>query len=305
MDGEGVMEDLGNINITIREQGGGGGGGGGGGLIPSGGGGGGGQPGMGPGRVPPPAGKPVAQQMTSLMEQLGKIAAIRGEVSGFLSMPSLGSFAALGTSATETGALLTGLSGTLALAAPVVLGVIAAAGGVVLGFKALSSAADVVERRISELTRYSGALMIATAQERLAAFQRQLADATTNGAAYAQAQHMATLAADAQASVMRDLNGVIALAATTFHAFRAAFFIVAKQFTSFIGRLTDLAKYLDLFMGAFRFAGGLAGFLSYIYQAIKSVLNYLGIIVAATKPATGNVNAWFMADYQAITGRRY
>lgn len=243
--------------------------------------------------------------MTTLMEQLGRIAAIRSEVGGFLSMPSLGSFAALGTTATETGAMLAGLTGTLAIAAPVFLGVLAAAGGVVVGFKMLSTAAEVVERRISDLTRFSGALMVATAQERLAAFQRQLADATQNGAAYAQSQRMATLASDAQAAVMRDLNGVIAMAATTFHAFRAAFFSVARQFTSFVGRLTDLAKYIDVFMGAFRMAGGLAGFVAYIYQAIKSILNYLGIIIAANKPAAGNVNAWFMADYQAITGRRY
>jgi hypothetical protein len=349
LDGE-VMEDLGNINITIRD-----------GASSGGGGGGGGQAGMGPSpsawrqviglgtRLPTGGGAAatapavisnIATRTAGLFEKLQGALNITGELSGAIRSPSLAGLVNLGTASSSTGAALAGLSGALAIAAPVVLGVVAAVMAAKVALDLLRRASEYTAERIREVTRFSGALQVASARERLAEFQRQLRDATVNGAAYARVQNAATDASNVQAAAMTKLNGLIADAALLYERLRLQFWRVIDllatiaqrvpwaQIFNLLTLLNPFVQYVKLMTAAFANAatvlnnivqylasipiiGSLPGVQNalMISQFIQQVIQYLQGIWNNTMPQpqaqTGNLNQWFMGDVQAITGRRY
>ena len=343
------MEDLGNINITIRD-----------GVSGGGGGGGGGQAGMGPApsawrqmigmgtRLPTGGGagssgasvSNVATRTAGLFQKLQNALNITGEVGSAVRSPSLSGLVSLGTASSQTGAALAGLTGALSIAAPIVLGVIAAVMAAKVALDLLRKASEYTAERIRDTTRYSGALQIATATERLAEFQRQLRDATVNGVAYARVQNATTIANNAQASAMTKLNGLIADAALIYQNLRLALWRVLdvlaqvakvlpwRQIGNLVLNLNPLVWYVRAV------SASLSGFLSALHSItqylssipiigslpgvqnaamfsnwLQSILQYLKGIWNNTAPqptpTTGNLNQWFMGDVLAITGRRY
>jgi len=324
------MEDLGNINITIRESGGGGGGG----FIPGMGGGGGGQPGSGPGPVAALSGR-----TSGLFDKLQRVLGVTGELGSAIRSPSVAGFVGIGSSSSATAGALAGLTGAAALAFPAVIAVTGAIMAAKAALDVLSRASEYVADRIRELTRFSGSLMVATAQERLAQFQRQLADATVNGKAYAQVQVLETQANNAQAQAMLHLNAVIADMAALFQRLRLAFWQTVTPIISVLStvnwrRVLEIANLFNplyqvlrlttatiqnllqslasvfQWLGSLPFIGSLSGVqsLAAFGQYLQQVLQWLQGIWQNTQPQqqrVGNVNAWFMDDVRAVTGRRY
>lgn len=337
------MEDLGNININIREFGATGGGGGGGGS---------GQPGGGP-RVTPkipaapasggsatpsaappmppinPAAVPssiprisqIAQKISSGL-QLG--GAAKSELSGFISSPSLSGLGQLASaeSATSQALAALGVSATAAAAILLPLGVVV--GAVVVGLKALQYAASETAQRIAEVAKYSGVLMNAVGLEKYNAIQRSLQDAAENGNAYASAQRAATQAANSQASVQRDLNAVLALGAVAWHKIVLQFNNFLKPYTAiaaFFARLvptsnaqgqpTTAGKMLDeagnWLMRIFVPFYGMMELFNTITEYLRKLLVFCGIIADNTKTQTKTigVNDWFISDMQVMSQSKY
>jgi hypothetical protein len=332
------MEDLGHIDINIRELGGGGGGGGGSA-------GGGGSPGGGPRlpRIPqPPVIAPGAAQSLSGIEKVGKAGGVMDELSGFFSRPTASGFANLMSTSSATGEAMAGLGAAAGAAIPIIGAVVAAIAVGVLIFKALSAAAQKMAEVIQKLTRYSGELMQAVATERLREFQRQLDEAQENGKAYAMVQREATFAADATAAVTLQWNKVVAVGAIIFHRFTGVVMKMIYPITLLIGKLADMWLAVDSFSQSLigdiqeglrslfdnyatpisewldgvwnDFRGMLGSFgdwlptdiFSTLTGYVEKVLIYLGLIADNTKKTSGNAaNDWFRADVIAMTGRKY
>jgi hypothetical protein len=282
----------------------------------------------------------VATRTAGLFQKLQNALNITGEVSSAVRSPSLSGLVSLGTASSQTGAALAGLTGTLAIAAPIVLGVIAAVMAAKVALDLLRQASEYTAERIRDTTRYSGALQIATATERLAEFQRQLNDATVNGKAYAAVQNAATIANNAQAAAMTKLNGLIADAALIFERIRLTMWRVIDVFAQLAVRIPwrqvgnvalnlnpiivytrlwaqAMAALLSAFQSVTQYLSGIPiiGSLPGVQNAamfsnwLQSILQYLQGIWNNTAPqptpTTGNLNQWFMGDVLAITGRRY
>lgn len=334
------MEDLGNININIRDSSGGGAGGGGGR------GGGGGQAGGGPSvpprlvppipptpsttpPTPPTTGQMSLVNMAPMLDRLAKGMNIKDELMGFFRSPSVGGFQALMSTASETGTMLAGFSGALGAAVPIIGAAIAGIGIAVVALKAMSAAAEMIQARIREVMRFSGELAIAAARENLAQFSRQLREATENGHAYAAVQRQATAAADAANDVSIEWNRFLTMFAATWHNLVWIASKLALPFVKLLGLLGDAGVFVgeltesigntvwngtkvaveglaDSIINGLSMVFGFRDMWLWIKDAIASVLRWLGVIAKNTQPPSGNnLNAWFMNDVQAITGRRY
>jgi hypothetical protein len=319
MGGE-VMEDLGRIVIDIREgQGGtgGGAGGGGGGAVPAptgGGGAAGGGPSAAPKPAEPPPIPPTLWQRVLTGMKVGS--EVRGEVSSFLRAPSMGGLSAMFGEGGAVGGVLGKLGAVGAAAAPVLAGVVVIAAGVAAALRGMKAAAEIVTERMRELSRYSGAMMMAQAQERMRELQRAMADAAANGRLYAAAQREATAAGDAQAKFMLEFNKIIAAAAIAWHRLMNALY---SAMTPTLRALNRFSAFLSQFVYRTDSEGNMARtalgigmnavtmpMWAQMFKLLWEIAKKLGLIEDNTRPKqVQNPNDWFRADVMAITGRRY
>jgi hypothetical protein len=241
---------------------------------------------------------------------------IRGEVSSFLRAPSMGGLSSMFGSGGAVGGALGKLGAVGAAAAPVLAGVVVIAAGVAAALRGMKAAAEIVTQRMRELSRYSGAMMMAQAQERMRELQRAMADAAVNGRLYAAAQREATAAGDAQAKFMLEFNKIIAAAAVAWHrlmnALYSAMTPTLRALNRFSAFLSQFAYRTDSEGNVSRTAfGGLmsAAVTPLWMQTLKllwDIAKKLGLIEDNTRPKqVQNPNDWFRADVMAITGRRY
>ena len=321
------MQDLGNINITIR-------GGTQGGTSGSG------QPGGGPAAVPSSPSVAMVPQSVSvatataptsaaatataaaqaaqatqeakpsrfetLMERLTQGSDIRSEIGAFLRSPSVGGLASLGQSSTTTGRALTALTAKFAAAGPIAIGLLAAVGGVAIGLGMLRGAAEMTARRIEETMRFSGVMQFQAGIERFAQFQRTINDLNLNGARYAQSQRLATAVNNAQAAAMSQFNGIIAEAGQTWQKLQLGFFTLVELIGKGVNIVKGLFNYLGITMDEL-VLGSISPFAPLAFDWLKGpmmkILEYLGLINANTRPqnAGSSVNNWFYGDLAAMT----
>ncbi len=307
------MEDLGTININIKDMGSagrfGGGGGPGGGpgpvvprIVPV-------RPSM-PVPMPPPLPEPTAPPKTMWERVLGRLgqveegSLIKGEMLSFVRSPSIGGMASLFSTSASTGKAIAALGAAAAPVAVVVGAALVGVAGTIAAYNLLSASADLVRRRFDEITRFSGAMMFAQANERLSQFRRQLTDASVNGTAYARAQFYATQASDAQAAMMIHVNAAAAELSVVFSQLWTAVYRTLTPLAQFAAWLTKATDWGTVLLSAF------TTMLSATFPTLSVILN--GILIATkttaqntTPKGAGSVNNWFMGDIQAITRRNY
>lgn len=260
---------------------------------------------------PPPAASPMppaAQSFwTRLQSKLGMVetgSSIKGELGGFLRNPSAGGMASLLSSSASTGKAI-GMLGAAAVPVAAVLGVvlISAVAGIA-AYKLLQSSAEKISRKFDEITRFSGAMMFAKANERLAQFTRQVADAAKNSTAYARAQSFATMASDAQAQTMLHFDAASAELAAVWHRLSIIVYKALKPLAEFAEWLSKAVNWGNAILLAFSAIGGIAGIA--IFPLVKSIYDKTAQIQRNTQPQRANaINDWFQADIQAVTGVRY
>lgn len=217
------MEDLGHIDINIRDMGGAGAGRG---MAA-------GAPGGGPST---PTGQATMQPLTLAQQQLAqRLGQLRqnisawqamtkrietsrlgvagdaaGELRDFFSRPTIAGFRALTNNASATGSML----GRLAAGAPRLAlwatGLIGAVGAVTAFAFGMRRANEAIKERISELAQYSSVLALGQAREQIAQLGRDLREVHENGRLYAAAQRLDTAAANAWATTMLDINKITA-----------------------------------------------------------------------------------------------
>jgi len=313
------MQDLGNINITIRGAVGGGGMG----VTP-------GTPGGGPRLLPSDddeAGviptlvrgqqeekkKPTVMQ--SIAEMLGKVAKgeeSKEEISAFLGQPTLVGLANLASETSATGAALNSLSGSLAMLGPALIGVLLAAGGMIIAFKAMAFTAQYTADRIEKVGKYSGVAMNAIAMERVSSILRDLQDASFNGAIYAKSQVAATASSDAQARTMLYANQLMAEAAIALSNVTETLWTIAGNvlkplvdFKDMLGvSVGDIFAQIGKTIFGYLLFGQIGSFFGpQIWNALQAILNYMGIVVQNTKPAMfggRGANGWMMSDLESL-----
>jgi hypothetical protein len=233
---------------------------------------------------------------------------VRGEVMGAIRSPSIASFTNLISESSATGKALAKLGAAAGPVGLALLGVVAVAAVLVAAWKLLAAAADYVKRKFEEITRFSGAMMFASANERLRGFIRQMQDAQKNGAAYAKVQLAATAAEDARHRMMMSLNPIIADMAEAFHNLMESVYELLTP----VARLFEIInQYVNLGqLVATSILNTIGGMLVGPFAPILTLL--LGIQGATaqtarnTAPAnTATANAWFTSDVRAMTGRPY
>ena len=319
-----MAEDLGNININIRDASGSGGGGSGGGSS-GGGSGGGGSSGGGPRIVVPKPPPLVGGQQKTMMESVfGKLKIgqlISAEMKDLVTNPSIAGFGELLTGTSTAGEALAGL-GAIALPATIALAAVAlAAAALYKYFKLLQAASEAVAKRIQEVSKYSGYLMKAVALEQWAAIGRTLKEANANGKNYAQVQREMTRVANASLEISIAYNKVMSVGALIFNRLMLILLKSIEPFARLIGKFADTVfkgfsnpsaapiwLKPTLFAALLPFAGILNwAFIIYkIGFLIEKALIYLGLIAKNTSPAVGSdVNDWFLADVYAMRGMKF
>lgn len=320
------MEDLGNINITIRESRSGGGGG------PGMGGGGSGSAGGGPGAVPPPPTSPAQQASAQAAGWRDRLSAILGgasQMGGLARSPSVSGFLEASASGSAVSQGLGAIAPSLASLTPIAAGVGLAFGLATKAVDFLRGAAEKTAQRISEVGRYSSEISNAMAMENIRRFQRNIREAAVNADVYSRAQRSATASADAWSGVETDLNrGMAGLSAIFQFLSRRAAAIIARPAAAFAGTALSTQDAVDdLESGWERFSKGMHATLDYFvktnYQQfgtgfwgqlaataielLREIAMWCGITVENTKPKPpmGRPNDWFMDDIRAMTGRPY
>lgn len=320
------MEDLGSININIREfRATGGGGGGGGGPIP----GGGGQPGTGPGPRPAPAPEPFTLRFP-MLDRLRGITDIAGELRSFVTGPTVAGFSGLLQGGGAMATALAAMGPAIAPLIPLIGGVVLVTAGTVSALKALQSAAEKTAQRVEAVGRFHGAMVAATMQERFAALNRTLREAAENGQVYAMSQRAATAAADATSRVSVQFNKALAVGAVAWHRLVELTMRLMYPVARIVGMLADFAAtvtriidmvnidltepfvrlvtdpIVNVLNGVLGIGAGFYGPFTFLRDALMEIMRWLGIIGQNTKPATvGGVNQWFMDDMAAITRKPY
>jgi len=321
-----MAEDLGNININIRDASGSGGGGSGGGSS-GGGSGGGGSSGGGPRIVvpkPPPLIPDEAKKESLMSSIFGKLKigqAISAEMKDLVTNPSISGFGELLTGTSTAGEALAGL-GAIALPATIAPAAVAlAAAALYKYFKLLQAASEAVAKRIQEVSKYSGYLMKAVALEQWAAIGRTLKEANANGKNYAQVQREMTRVANASLEISIAYNKVMSVGALIFNRLMLILLKSIEPFARLIGKFADTVfkgfsnpsaapiwLKPTLFAALLPFAGILnwAVIIYKIGNLIEKALIYLGLISKNTAPAIGSdVNDWFLADVYAMRGMKF
>lgn len=326
------MEELGSIDININENtiGGGGGAGGGGGDI-----------GQGP-RIPPRY-STASQQQTILSSMMSGIKGMYpqvavsniGNLSGSINSlretirrPTTGGIADLLRKDGVLGRQLTGLGATGARVATAMLGIGAAAGAATVAFEFTSSMLQRINDRVSEIGKFSAALVSAQVGESLAKLQRGFSEAAKNGEVYARALRLQTINSDIYSSVVADLTAFGSVLAMGFTNLGTALLYIVKPITWAFGEVSRLmvkfANFVDSVLTPRLLAlvqkvaeaianllVPLSGFLKTIgYGAsgvgLDAIIFWLRTINRdQNKQKMNPVNDWFLGDVKAMTGREY
>jgi hypothetical protein len=334
------VEDLGAININIRELGGGGGGGGGSG-----------QTGGGPAFMARNALKtgdilgPLTRVQEFVSNNMGRITAtltrsqqvgedvlfasrtallamqqdktkaagfastLRGELADFFRAPSIGGYARLTQEGTATSTTLKLLGSTGKVLNKALFGLSVVGSVASLALAGLRKATEHVASRIESVGKFSGAILAANVEQRVQQLRDQLQEAAENGDFYARSIRAQTLEMQANAYMNRQLGVMTSSLSTLFSVLKAAVYAVVGGLTAFFTlsiRLPDLmAKMATPFMQRI-LDSAIPGTSLY---GLRQILVYLGVISDNTKPKSAydphDINAWFQADILAMTGRTY
>jgi len=282
------MQNLGNININIKDASIGGGGNG--------------SPGGGPQPRMPQQQQGMNIGFDRLLASLKTVTQSFGELGDFARGPTIGGMLQMLSASSATGSAIRSLGAASSVLLPVTAGLLAIVGGMSIGLGLLSASADMTARKITEVGRFSGEVAFASANERLAQFARTISDAEENGSKYARAQYFATAASDAQAEVMRGFNGAIAEASVIWSKLSIAFFRLLKPVSDLVGFLvTDFPNALQMMSATTD-----STILKYIADLLLGIYNWVFGINQNTKPQpqTGrSVNRWYINDLEALIGR--
>jgi len=172
------MEDLGSIDININDRSGGGGSGG----IGSG------SVGGGPTPIAASVTRPKAQPIPNMVApgfaKLGDLEADLGQLMQFFARPSAQGVAAL----TQSNALVQGLgkfgkAGSIATAALTAFGAVAGVSSIIIA--SVNQALDVMNRRVSEISKFSAELTAAMMRRTISELNTNIEEAAKNGRIYA------------------------------------------------------------------------------------------------------------------------
>lgn len=266
------MEDLGHIDINIRDMGGAGRG------VAAG------SPGSGP--APQATAAAVMQPLTAAQQELAqRVAQLRqnilswatvtarigtsrigvagdsvGELRDFFSRPTIAGFRSLTNNASATGSMLGRLAAGSPRLALLATGLLGAAGVVTAFVRSMKSANEAIKDRITELTKYSSLLASGAAREQIAQLGRDLRELRQNGRLYAAAQRLDTIAANEWAKSMVGINKLLTVFGSGWSLFKigASGLIRAQMF-----QMTIPSRLLGMFStqigDAFKWAGGKMG----------------------------------------------
>lgn len=334
------MEDLGAININIRELGGGGGGGGGSG-----------QTGGGPafGRNALRTGDmlgPVTRMQDFIARSMGHItatltfsqqaatdvyaasrsaliaiqqdkvksagfaSALRGELTDFLRSPSLGGYARLTQEGTATSTTLKMLGNTGKVLNKALFGLSVVGSVASVALSGLRMASEHVASRIEAVGKFSGAILAANTEQRVQQLRDQLQEAAQNGGFYARSIRAQTKEMKMQAFMNRQLGVVTSDLSAAFSNVKAVLYGIAGGIAFIFTlparmreKLVEAAESMsDVYEEEVMHPGG-------TMWSLRQALIELGIIADNTKPKNqidpNDINAWFQADILAMTGRTY
>lgn len=331
------MEDLGNINITIRETGGGRGASG--------------NVGGGPQGKEPPTAKEVAEAVQAgetEQERIKRRAAepvpplaifqkldrtigrqqIGSELMDFMRRPSFANATGLIREGTATRGMLEGLGKTGVKLGGALLAVGAAAGAITLAMKLMQAAVRHASERIEQTWRYSMEQSAAMAMQQVSRISMLAKEAAENGARYARVIRAQTameqeksrldieigkltskMAEDTYlglAMLLREINGIIA---------------DTKALRDFLRGALDYVPAVALVQGISGFATDVQSSGLTILQIMRlDMLRFFGMEDAANKlqneymdeimkntrkDVASDANDWFQADIIHLTGQRF
>lgn len=297
------MEELGRIDINIRESAGVGGGGGagsgsiGGGPAPSGG---------GVSLIPTPsrgslAGLPsISPRLQSAITSSSAVNQLRD----FLRTPTIAGYADLFKRGGDVRKMLAGMGSVgvrllpMIMAATAAIGVVVAVVGVLAaGFALLKKASDRVMERFESIYRYSPEMTIAKAQQNIAKLLRDISEAQATGKMTAGVVAAGISADDAMSRAYIEWAPLL-------HGMAKVFEFIRWQMGAVLAFYGKLFNYLGSFFRP------IYNMLRPIGDAIiaiqEAMLNYFGIQLSRTQPANlSQANQWVLADLKAMTGRAY
>ena len=332
------MEDLGNINITIREAVGGRGASG--------------NVGGGPARPEPPIAQQVAQAVQqgqqaqqaalnagkqppinpqAMFARIDRIVGrqdVSSEIMNFLRRPSFAGATGLLREGTATRSMLQGLGKTGFAISGAFLAVGAAAGAVTLALTAFKMAANHVASRIEETWRYSMAQAGAMAEQQVMKVAMLAKEAAENGQRYAEVIRAQTRLEQERARLNITVGKATAGITEDFYTLLR---IMLKEVNGLVSDTQQIRKDASGFMDYVP-AYMLTSFLSSSVREIDesgltmlqslrlSMLRFFGqeelandlqnqymedIVKNTRKDVITEANEWFQADIQYLTGQRF
>lgn len=332
------MEDLGNINITIREAVGGRGGSG--------------NVGGGPARPEPPIADQVAkavqqgqqaqqqalnagkqppinpQAMFSRIDRIVGRQDVASELMNFLRRPSFAGATGLLREGTATRTMLQGLGKTGFAISGAFLALGAAAGAVTLALTTFKMAANHVASRIEETWRYSVQQAGAMAEQQVAKVSMLAREAAENGARYARVIRAQTALEQEKAKLGIEIGKLTAGLTEDFYKNLTrlmkeinGLFQDTKEAREKASDLLGLVPGVMLTRGIERYMTDVDESGLTMMQAIRlTLLRFVGMEETANelqneymdeiarntrKDVMAEANEWFQADIQYLTGRRF
>ena len=332
------MEDLGNININIREMAGGRGGSG--------------NVGGGPARPEPPIAEQVAkavqqgqqaqqqalnagkqppvnpQAMFARLDRIVGRQDVASELMNFMRRPSFAGATGLLREGTATRTMLQGLGKTGFAISGAFLALGAAAGAVTLSLTAFKMAANHVAQRIEETWRYSMAQAGAMAEQQVMKVAMLAREAAENGARYARVIRAQTALEQEKAKLGIEVGKLTAGMTEDFYR---SLTIMLKEINGFIrdtkeirekaGSLTDYIPVVALGRYISTAVTDVEGSGLTMMQSIRlTLLRFIGMEETANalqndymdeiakntrRDIMAEANEWFQADIQYLTGRRF
>jgi len=332
------VEDLGNININIREMAGGKGASG--------------NVGGGPARPEPPiadqvakavqqgqqaqqqalnAGKQPPVNPQAMFARLDRIVGrqdVASELMNFMRRPSFAGATGLLREGTATRTMLQGLGKTGFAISGAFLALGAAAGAVTLSLTAFKMAANHVAQRIEETWRYSMAQAGAMAEQQVMKVAMLAREAAENGARYARVIRAQTALEQEKAKLGIEVGKLTAGMTEDFYR---SLTIMLKEINGFIrdtkeirekaGSLTDYIPVVALGRYISTAVTDVEGSGLTMMQSIRlTLLRFIGMEETANalqneymdeiakntrRDIMAEANEWFQADIQYLTGRRF
>lgn len=332
------MEDLGNINITIREAVGGRGGSG--------------NVGGGPARPEPPIAQQVAQAVQqgqqaqqqalnagkqtpinpqAMFSRIDRIVGrqdVASELMNFLRRPSFAGATGLLREGTATRTMLQGLGKTGFAISGAFLALGAAAGAVTLALTTFKMAANHVASRIEETWRYSVQQAGAMAEQQVAKVSMLAREAAENGARYARVIRAQTALEQEKAKLGIEIGKLTSGLTEDFYKNLTrlmkeinGLFQDTKEAREKASDLLGLVPGVMLTRGIERYMTDVDESGLTMMQAIRlTLLRFVGMEETANelqneymdeiarntrKDVMAEANEWFQADIQYLTGRRF